>query len=260
MSNIEKLLESMSEEDAILFVQLLYRMSLRDALQTLRDRKITPSGGWKEQEELHRKGAFVVAQVTTAAILQSIHEELQEAIDKGEHFEEFAEKIEEKFSQSGWTAREDGSPWRWYVTYQTNMRSAYQAARFDQAVAAEEEFPFLEYVAVSDSRTRPDHLALSGTILPIRHDFWKSHTPPNGYACRCRIRSVDIGTLEDNGINPEGTFDNSAHNLKTGKRVDIKKHYHDEGFATHPSEGVAKKIDLDRFLEPIRNDLEKAIQ
>ena len=43
----------------------------------------------------------------------------------------------------------------------------------------------LRYVAVLDARTRPEHRAWHGLILPIDHPLWDTHYPPNGWGCRC---------------------------------------------------------------------------
>ena len=47
--------------------------------------------------------------------------------------------------------------------------------------------PYLRYVAVQDARTRPDHMAWHGTVLPVGHPWWATHNPPNGWRCRCTV-------------------------------------------------------------------------
>ena len=69
------------------------------------------------------------------------------------------------------------------------MQSAYMAGRHAEMIENVEHRPLWEYVAVMDSRTRPEHGALNGRVL--RHDdpFWDSFYPPNGFNCRCRVRA-----------------------------------------------------------------------
>ena len=54
---------------------------------------------------------------------------------------------------------------------------------------------YLEYSAINDGLTREDHAAMDGIILPINHSFWKTHTPPNGWNCRCE--AVPVSEFED---------------------------------------------------------------
>ena len=53
--------------------------------------------------------------------------------------------------------------------------------------------PYLMYVAVLDSRTRPAHKALHGKIFHMDDPFWDSFYPPNGWKCRCRTRALTEG-------------------------------------------------------------------
>jgi SPP1 gp7 family putative phage head morphogenesis protein len=53
-------------------------------------------------------------------------------------------------------------------------------------------FPLLEYDAIVDGRTREEHEALNGTVLPVDDPFWSDFMPPNGYNCRCLV----IPTIE----------------------------------------------------------------
>lgn len=63
-----------------------------------------------------------------------------------------------------------------------------------------DEFPYLAYHAVHDSRVRPEHLALerhglNGTNIYRRDDpIWERFTPPWDYQCRCAIIPM---TIED---------------------------------------------------------------
>ena len=69
------------------------------------------------------------------------------------------------------------------------MRVAYQVQKAKKYYA-DENVKYLKYIAVLDKRTRDSHAKLNGTILPKDDDFWKSHFPPNGWSCRCRVRAV----------------------------------------------------------------------
>ena len=52
-------------------------------------------------------------------------------------------------------------------------------------------YPNLKYVTAGDARVRDAHKILDGLILPINHPFWKSHTAPLDWGCRCHIEQTD---------------------------------------------------------------------
>ena len=55
-------------------------------------------------------------------------------------------------------------------------------------------WPYLRYVHVDPELTqrwsRHEHAAWHGVILPVDHEWWKTHYPPNGWNCRCYARSL----------------------------------------------------------------------
>ena len=74
-------------------------------------------------------------------------------------------------------------------TLRTNLQLSYAAGQ-QQLLRTEEADEILwgfKYVTVGDSRVRPTHRALEGTTLPKDNPFWKRHTPPNGFNCRCTV-------------------------------------------------------------------------
>jgi uncharacterized protein with gpF-like domain len=46
------------------------------------------------------------------------------------------------------------------------------------------------YVAVMDSRTRTQHRVLHGRVFRYDDPFYGAFYPPNGYRCRCRVRTL----------------------------------------------------------------------
>ncbi len=64
-----------------------------------------------------------------------------------------------------------GSPRRLRIIYDTNLRSAYAAGRWQRIQCAKQRLPFLRYSAVQDNRVRPHHAAWHGTILHADHPF-----------------------------------------------------------------------------------------
>lgn len=72
---------------------------------------------------------------------------------------------------------------------------------------------YIRFTCVLDSATRASHRALHNTILPRRHSFWKDHTPPLDWGCRCRIDMLSKYELESRGLSlsqeaPSSSIDN----------------------------------------------------
>lgn len=64
--------------------------------------------------------------------------------------------------------------------------------------------PYLEYVTMKDNRVRPAHVYLDGIIRRKDDNFWNTFMPPNGWNCRCKVKSYKEGentSLKDFDIN-----------------------------------------------------------
>jgi SPP1 gp7 family putative phage head morphogenesis protein len=94
--------------------------------------------------------------------------------------------------------------------FRTNIQGAYNAGRYAAQQDFKESRPYLMYDAINDSRTRPSHRAMDNIIKPMDDPFWETHYPPNGYRCRCHVRSLSIEQAEKKG----GTTLNVPANAK----------------------------------------------
>jgi SPP1 gp7 family putative phage head morphogenesis protein len=101
---------------------------------------------------------------------------------------------------------------RWLKTeYNHTVATANMAQQWQDFEADKDLYPNLRYNAVNDGRTREQHKAWDGLILPIEHVFWKSHYPPNDWGCRCNVEQTDDKpTVEMPEILIKGAFNNNA--------------------------------------------------
>lgn len=60
-------------------------------------------------------------------------------------------------------------------------------------------YPNLEYRTVGDSDVRSSHAKLDGIVLPYDDPFWKGHTPPLDWGCRCELIQTDIPVRKPEG-------------------------------------------------------------
>jgi len=60
-------------------------------------------------------------------------------------------------------------------------------------------FPFWQYVHSGAQHPRKQHLAWNGLTLRADDPFWRTHYPPNGWKCGCRVRPLSSRDLARQG-------------------------------------------------------------
>lgn len=193
-----------------------------EAIDFLKQKVNLPTRAWTDiKEGAHARG-FVIAGAMKDQLVSDFHGALVKALADGTTKADFQKAFDSIVEKHGWDFK-GGRTWRARVIYDTNMRSARAAGRWAQIErAAEREKArgrtlYLRYVAVMDNRTRPEHKAWHGVILPVDHPFWKSHTPPNGWMCRCTIEHLTERDLKRYGYTP--TPDDQVPEVKMEDRV-----------------------------------------
>ncbi len=129
-----------------------------------------------------------------------------------------------------------GSPRRLQIIYDTNLRSAHAAGRWQQIERSKSTRPFLRYSAVLDTRTRPAHRAWHGKILPVDDPFWSTHYPPNGWRCRCTVIQYSQAQLDSRGWSVSEPPNNGSvtyTNPRTGEISQVPRGI-DPGFGWNP--------------------------
>ena len=84
--------------------------------------------------------------------------------------------------------------------FRTNIQGAYGRGRWYQQQQNKAERPYLMRDGINDSRQRPEHRELDGIIRPIDDPFWRTHTAPDAFRCRCIMRSLTKEQAEAKGI------------------------------------------------------------
>ncbi len=170
------------------------------------------SWDWREVwQEAHAR-AFTVAGVMKMDVLKDIRTGVEQALKEGKTLSQFERELAPLLQRRGWlgkgeirdalTGEVEGrrlGPSRLATIYRTNMQSSYMAGRYKSFMENAAARPYFEYVAVMDSRTRPEHAALSGLVFPAGDPFWQSYWPPNGWRCRCRVSALTGGEARAGG-------------------------------------------------------------
>jgi len=203
----------------------LFNASFDDQVEFLRQKTDLPSERWDDIWQEAHDQAFIVAGAQTADLLADLHAAVDRAIADGNGLEAFRKDFYRLVARHGWTGwTGEGSPagiaWRTKVIYETNLSTAYAAARWQQLHDSDlvKVMPYLRYKhADGVMYPRPLHVAWDGLTLPREHPFWRTHYPPNGWGCHCRaVRAYRDEATEE----PEGwrTVD-----PKTGTPLGIDK-------------------------------------
>ena len=170
-----------------------------EAIRYLRNKANITTQHWDEMlGEIHAK-AFTVAGATKLALLQDLRAAVQAALEQGESIGQFRKRFDQIVQEHGWDHKGQRG-WRTRVIYDTNLRAAHMAGKWEQFQRTKAFRPYLQYLTAGDAHVRPEHEKWDKTILPIDDAFWQTHYPPNGFGCRCTVRSLSKQDLERKGL------------------------------------------------------------
>ena len=142
---------------------------------------------------------FAIAGATNTDLVADIQKSLVDALKNGTTITQFRKDFDATVQKYGWTYRGKRG-WRTSVIFNTNMRAAHMAGRWQQLQANKARRPFLQYRTAGDARVRPMHRMWNGLIFHIDDAFWQTHYPPNGWGCRCTVRAYSQADLNDENL------------------------------------------------------------
>jgi len=169
-----------------------------EAISFLTNKVDLPTRTWTDLFQGMHARAFVVSGAVKAALIADFHEAVNKAIAEGRTLADFRKDFDRIVAKHGWSYK-GSRGWRSRVIYGTNMRMATNAGRWAQIQRLKKTKPYVRYVAVMDGRTRPEHRAWHDTILPVDDPFWRTHAPPNGWNCRCKVQPFSARDLKRRG-------------------------------------------------------------
>ena len=228
---------------------------------------------WKDTVSPLHARSFTVSKATELSVLEDIREATELAIAEGITFSQFQKILEPKLRAKGWWGRQKrfdpltgveqvvqlGSAHRLRIIFDTNLSTAYAAGRWERIQRVKERMPYLRYDAVQDSRTRDDHAAWHGVVLPVDHPFWQTHYPPNGWRCRCTVQQYSQEMLDQFGyqITDESRVRNYGQkfewmNKRTGEKLQIPRGI-DPGFSLNAGTTDAARTAQDLLLGKLDN-------
>lgn len=195
-----------------------------EAIRFFRNKLNIKTERWDELRGYMHAQKFTVAGATKGTVLQDIRDAVDDALANGTTINDFRKKFDETVAKNGWNFHGERG-WRTRVIFDNNIRSAHAAGRWEQIVRRQrqiqartpDETLYLVYETAGDQRVRQQHRAWNRIIRPVDDPFWDTHYPPNGYGCRCIVRTLTSRQLERRGLKP--TTDNELPEILMERRI-----------------------------------------
>jgi SPP1 gp7 family putative phage head morphogenesis protein len=215
-----------------------------DAIEAMKKRKVVlPDEYYGVKMGSARALAFTVSGLAGISQINGVLDSLNRAIEKGDGFDTWQDKVKDNIISTALPKH------RQELVYRNAVQNAYSIGRHTHYQKHKETRPYLRYSAVNDSRTRPSHGAMHGTILPVDDPFWATNTPPNGHACRCTVMSLSKRQAKLTGVSgkapgvkPDAGWDYNPGSTYAGEMKEMLK---------EKAAGLPKKIRVNasRLLE-----------
>ncbi len=183
-----------------------------EAIQHFRAKGARISFDWRDTAAESHLASFTAAKAMRFEILRELRGAVDRAQAEGLAFGSFLRDLRPRLQRLGWWGKREIidpdtgevvqiaiGPRRLRTIFETNLTTAAQRGHWERIERLKDSAPYLRYTAVLDARTRPAHRAWDGIILPVGHEFWRTHYPPNGWRCRCDVTQLSDDDLADEG-------------------------------------------------------------
>ena len=181
-----------------------------------RRKKITETYGWQDLWQDEHARQFTVSRLARADLLQDLQDQITKSVAGDLSRRDFLNDIKVLLKKAGWWGEKEVidpatgeilktlfDPTRLKLIFDTNTRMAYAAGQWERIQRTKRSHPYVRYITQRDDKVRPAHRAWDNVTLPVDDAFWHTHTPPNGWRCRCRIVAVSQREY-DRGRTPTG--------------------------------------------------------
>lgn len=220
-------------------------ITFEEAVSYFKDKIPVTSKEFYKLTDEYKTLAFTVSGYTKFEVLKTFHDELQAAIENGDTMKSFKDKMNTFLQDKGYEGLTD---FQADNIFRTNTQTAFQVGHYQQMTDPDvlKLRPYWQYEAVNDKHTRPKHLAMDGRVFPADSPVWNIWYPPNGFRCRCTVRSLSKRQVEQQGLKVETEAPKAAE--VNGQFVNVQPDPH---FKINPAK-VPFSPDLTGYPEPLK--------
>lgn len=197
-------------------IKQFFNMPPQKAVEYMQNKGYKVTNDWREiWEDAHAK-AFTVAKMTNVQLLKNTKGTLETALKEGWGEQKTKRELKNMFWAKGWWGKKIvtdsngdekeiqlGSNYRVNTIYRQNIQSAFNAGRYIEQLEDVDFAPYFQYICILNEQTRPEHRALNGKVFRYDDPIWAAIYPPNGWGCRCFVRSLTQSDLERLGLKIE---------------------------------------------------------
>lgn len=172
-------------------------------------------------DEHARDRAFWITGLAQLEIVSQAHKSLEKAIADGTPFEEWKQSLSTELR----TAWGNASAHRLRLVYRNATQQALIAGRWAQINEPNvKRFrPYGLFDGIGDRRQTAICKACDGTILPLDHDWWQTHTPQLHHACRSSVRTLRTREALRRGVTNPPPTDSADRGFGAPPRLDGAK-------------------------------------
>lgn len=176
-------------------------LPFKEQIDYFRGKVDLPTRSWTDAYAAEHDYAFVVAGAVKRDLLVDLRGAVEKSISNGTTLEQFRKDFDRVVGKHGWQYQGERG-WRTNVIWETNLRQSYNAGREAQMADPElrKRRPYAVYRHGDSAHPRPMHLSWNGTTLPLDDSWWTTHTPQNGWGCKCKKFMLSARDVERQGL------------------------------------------------------------
>ncbi|ELR65858.1 mu-like prophage Flumu F protein [Photobacterium marinum] len=179
-------------------------LPFNEQIAYFRQKANVPTERWADLwKNAHDRG-FMVAGATKDDLLADFRLAIDKAIAEGKSLNWFKQQFNDIVARHGWepyaSGKSGSASWRAQVIYETNIRQSYTAGREQQIQQVKNRRPYGIYKHSGAEHPRHDHLSWNNLVIPLDDPWWDTHTPINGYGCKCKKLTASERDLKRLGL------------------------------------------------------------
>ncbi len=174
-------------------------LPFEEQIDYFRNKLNVPTERWADVWKNAHDRSFMVAGAMKDDLLADFRAAVDTAISEGKSLNWFQSQFKTIVNKHGWE-HTGNADWRSKVIYETNMRQSYSAGREQQIEQVKSRRPYGIYKHSGSEHPRLDHLSWNNLVLPLDDPWWETHTPTNGWGCKCKKLTANQRTLDRLGL------------------------------------------------------------